>query len=74
MAYVSGKDGAHPQETRCKNRASERMPNLKLSFLLGVRLIYVNPIPKLNVGFSFIDFCGAATIMSAIEDKLLRWA
>ena len=49
--------------TRCKNRASERMPNLKLSFLLGVRLIYVNPIPKLNVGFSFIDFCGAATIM-----------
>jgi hypothetical protein len=50
--------------TRCKNRASERMPNLKVSFLLGCTIdLHQSASPKLNVGFSFIDFCGAATIM-----------
>jgi hypothetical protein len=43
MAYVSGKDGAHTQDLGATNRASERMPDLKLSFLLGCKLIYINP-------------------------------
>ena len=43
MAYVSGKDGAHTQELGTKFEPLNSMPNLKLSFLLGVRLIYINP-------------------------------
>jgi hypothetical protein len=38
MAYVSGKDGAHTQDLGATNRASERMPNLKLSFFLGCKI------------------------------------
>ena len=63
MAYVSGKDGAHPQELG-PNRASERMPDLKLSFLLGCMIdLHQFRIAKLNVGFSLFDFRGAATIV-----------
>jgi len=61
MAYVSGKDGAHTQDLGAINRASERMPNLKLSFLLGCT-IDLHQSASRN-GFSFVDFCGAATTM-----------
>jgi hypothetical protein len=33
-------------------------------------LIYINPDREIKTpGFSLVDFCGAATIMSAVEDK-----
>jgi hypothetical protein len=35
MAYVSGKDGAHTQQLGAQIEPLKRMPNLKLSFLLG---------------------------------------
>jgi hypothetical protein len=38
MAYVSGKDGAHTQNLGATNRASERMPIEKLSFLFGSKI------------------------------------
>src|SRR6516165_4272125 len=36
--------------------------DLKLSFLLGCKLD-LHQSAKLNISFSFVDFCGAATIM-----------
>ncbi len=51
MAYVSGKDGAHTQDSAQQIEPSERMPKSKLSFLLGCKLIYINPYREIRSTF-----------------------